>query len=365
MGDSYDGSEGHDSIDSGETSLASDSGYDSSVFDSVDEYEFNELGDFEDTEDGPIKSDAVSNSSGESDKATDGYSSNHLSEFTDVYSGEYTEDDESIRDFYGEGGNYFAEDSDEMTNDISDYRPSAVNEDFTRDVDEIELDEFPYITDSGGDDETPFDSGDDLNELDDVINIDVDKVDSKNGEGVKEKIADEKAEETEEMGGILAEKKDVDESTGFLTLEERAGLQKETNWTDDIIDSIGSLEEAQVYKEADLKETEIDGKTCLIREDIDLSIQDEFGRTNLERMSEGLAPIREDGSKIELHHIGQKADSPLAELTMQEHRGKGNDSILHDKTKESDIDRPAFDGERQAHWEARAKELSREMLFSL
>lgn len=34
--------------------------------------------------------------------------------------------------------------------------------------------------------------------------------------------------------------------------------------------------------------------------------------------------------------------SPLAELTTQEHRGKGNDTILHDKQKETEIDRGEF-----------------------
>ena len=43
-------------------------------------------------------------------------------------------------------------------------------------------------------------------------------------------------------------------------------------------------------------------------------------------------------------------------MTTQEHRGKGNDTILHDKQKESEIDRIAFSKERENHWEARAEE---------
>lgn len=35
------------------------------------------------------------------------------------------------------------------------------------------------------------------------------------------------------------------------------------------------------------------------------------------------------GHPYELHHIGQKNDSPLAILTQEEHRGKGNDKIWH------------------------------------
>ena len=49
-----------------------------------------------------------------------------------------------------------------------------------------------------------------------------------------------------------------------------------------------------------------------------------------ERMKNGLSPLTKKGDTVELHHIGQKQDSPLAELATQEHRGKGNYAILHD-----------------------------------
>lgn len=141
-----------------------------------------------------------------------------------------------------------------------------------------------------------------------------------------------------------------------LTEEEKAKLKELTGWSDEIIDAIGSMEEAEIYMKAGLKEVEINGKKCLIRDDIDWDQKDEMGRTNKERAEQGLSPITKDGKTVELHHIGQHADSPLAELTPEEHRGKGNDTILHDKTKESEIDRQAFAGERSSHWEARAQE---------
>ena len=59
------------------------------------------------------------------------------------------------------------------------------------------------------------------------------------------------------------------------------------------------------------------------------------------------------GEEIELHHIGQKPDNPLAELTLKEHRGIGNDGILHDKTKETEINRIEFAKERRDHWKGR------------
>ncbi len=129
----------------------------------------------------------------------------------------------------------------------------------------------------------------------------------------------------------------------------------ETGWSDEIVDSISCQEEYEIYKNADLTEMEVGGKTCLVRNDIDWEQKDAMGRTNKERAEQGLSPVNKDGKAIELHHIGQRADSPLAELTTQEHRGKGNDTILHDKTKESEIDRTAFATERSEHWEARIK----------
>ena len=140
-----------------------------------------------------------------------------------------------------------------------------------------------------------------------------------------------------------------------LNEEEKARIKEETGWSDEIVDAISSMEEYEVYKKAGLVEAEIDGRPCLINPNIDMDQTDAFGRTNKERMEAGLAPLDKDGNPIELHHIGQHADSPLAELTQEQHRGKENYGILHDTKKESEIDRPAFDGERQEHWKARAE----------
>jgi hypothetical protein len=116
------------------------------------------------------------------------------------------------------------------------------------------------------------------------------------------------------------------------------------------------MEEYELYKEAGLVYAEIDGKPCLINPNIDMDQKDEHGRTNKELMENGLAPLDKDGKPIELHHIGQKPDSPLAELTQEQHRGKGNDEVLHDKSGDSQIDRGEFQKERSAHWESRAEQ---------
>lgn len=142
-----------------------------------------------------------------------------------------------------------------------------------------------------------------------------------------------------------------------LTTEEKKLIKDETGWSDKIVNSIGSMKEYEIYKNADLIESEINGKPCLIKSDIDMSRKDTMGRNNNERMSQGLAPLDNNGEPVELHHIGQKNDSPLAELTREEHRGVQNDSILHDKTIESQIDRNRFNTERANHWKGRAEEV--------
>lgn len=141
-----------------------------------------------------------------------------------------------------------------------------------------------------------------------------------------------------------------------LTNKGKKQIKKETDWPNEIIDAIGPWKEYEIYKNAGLVEAEIYGKKCLIRNDIDWEQKDAMGRTNKERAEQGLSPLNKDRKIIELHHIGQHADSPLAELTQEEHRGKGNDTILHNKTKESEIDRQAFAVERSEHWVARTQE---------
>lgn len=150
----------------------------------------------------------------------------------------------------------------------------------------------------------------------------------------------------------IKEKKDI--SPG-LTEQEKEKIKEQTGWSDKILDSIRSMEEAEIYMEADLKEVEIGDEKCLIRDDIDWNQVDEKGRTNQERVERGLAPLDQKGDAIQLHHIGQRADSLLAELTFEEHRCDGNDTILHDKTKETETHGAGntWDSERQNYWKER------------
>jgi len=141
-----------------------------------------------------------------------------------------------------------------------------------------------------------------------------------------------------------------------LSDETRERLKK-LGFPKEVLDIIGSEAEARIYEEANLEPAQVNGKDALIRTDLNYDQKDTFGRTNLERMKLGLAPLDAEGRPIELHHIGQKPDSPLAELTRDEHRGKGNDNVLHNKLKESEINREDFDKERKEYWKARAEQI--------
>ena len=141
-----------------------------------------------------------------------------------------------------------------------------------------------------------------------------------------------------------------------LSQEQKERIKEETGWSDVIVDSIGSEDECKVYRDAGLVEKEVDDRKCLVSPNIDMEQKDAFGRTNKERMEQGLAPLDKNGNPMELHHIGQHNDSPLAELTQDQHRGKDNYSVLHDTKKESEIDRASFNDERANHWKARAED---------
>jgi hypothetical protein len=105
--------------------------------------------------------------------------------------------------------------------------------------------------------------------------------------------------------------------------------------------------------------TEFQGNRVYQRNDlIDPSRVDARGRSNLDRMQQGLAPIGSDGKSINLHHTIQTNDSPLVEITATMHQQ--NSAILHinPNTVPSGIDRSAFDTFREEYWINRAKDFA-------
>lgn len=125
-------------------------------------------------------------------------------------------------------------------------------------------------------------------------------------------------------------------------------IQENSNFSPEINNFIRNPNELNIYK--GLSEIDINNNKFLQKNDIDISAKDDFGMTNQERMHLGKSPIGNDGKPIELHHIGQKNDSPLAELTKTEHQN--NYSMLHQPQK-SEIDRNVFDNFREQYWKDR------------
>jgi len=154
---------------------------------------------------------------------------------------------------------------------------------------------------------------------------------------------------------------------GGLTDEEKAKIKDETGWSDEIIDCIQNMKQYEILKNAGLKEVEINGRKCLIKENIDLDYTDEDGISNRDRIARGLSPLDSNtGKPLELHHLGQKKDSPLVELTEEEHRtgdlgnGKKNHSLWHRSGAESEVhgEGSTWDVERKAYWKTRSQQIS-------
>lgn len=154
-----------------------------------------------------------------------------------------------------------------------------------------------------------------------------------------------------------------------MTLVEPLKIKAQTHWPDEIITAVASMEEAKIYMKAGLKAARIGNRWALIRSDINWSdysvrrntwLKDKLADyskwvdyNNADLIGEGFPPRDMNGDPYELHHIGQRQDSPFAELTWAEHMGDGNNTILHQAGKESEIDRQMFDHEKSDYWEAR------------
>ena len=144
-----------------------------------------------------------------------------------------------------------------------------------------------------------------------------------------------------------------------LTEQEKQEIKDKTGWSDKIVNAIRTKEEAQVYIDAGLVEGEVNGKPALLQPNIDGKACNEPkwpDWSNKDLAEEGYPPRDKNGRPYELHHIGQNPDSPLAELTYEQHHCDGNFKILH-TFDESSIDRMQFNKERKEYWSERSKSL--------
>ena len=135
-----------------------------------------------------------------------------------------------------------------------------------------------------------------------------------------------------------------------LTMNEAAAIQMESGYPLDVIKEFHTVKEYEAFRNANLSPTMVGNKSALIKTDIDLTRIDAKGRTNLERMKQGLAPKDASGISYDLHHIGQKKDGTLAILTRSEH----DNPAIHGFLQRSEAHAPGtnWDAERQAFWKA-------------
>ena len=140
-----------------------------------------------------------------------------------------------------------------------------------------------------------------------------------------------------------------------LSMNEAAIIQRESRIPLNIIKEFQSFEQYEIIRDSGMYGGIVDGAPALIR-DIDLNFIDEMGRTNLQRMEQGLAALDpETGLAYELHHMGQTQDATMAILTQAEHRGVGHHAIWHDLISDSVVDHGAvWTAQREAFWKSLA-----------
>lgn len=159
------------------------------------------------------------------------------------------------------------------------------------------------------------------------------------------------------IGGVSEYNKLKSQTINGLKLNDVARISKETGWPSSLIKEFQSVDQYEICRNSRLQYVDVGGRGLLIPPEINLNFTDEFGRTNLQRMQSGLAALDKSGKSYELHHLGQRMDSPLAVLSQAQHRGKLNYSIWHETSKDynSKIDREIFGEERADIWRALSK----------
>jgi hypothetical protein len=163
----------------------------------------------------------------------------------------------------------------------------------------------------------------------------------------------------DELNLVEKEESVIENKHESLTDQEKQEIKERTGWSDKIVDHIRTKEEAEIYIDAQLVEGEVNGKPALLQPNIDGEACNDPkcpDYSNKELAQEGFPPRDKSGRPLELHHIGQNPDSPLAELTYEQHRGNGNFKILH-TFEDSSIDRIEFNKERKEYWIERSKSL--------
>ena len=89
---------------------------------------------------------------------------------------------------------------------------------------------------------------------------------------------------------------------------------------------------------------------------IDPNATNANGVTNKELMKSGNAPYGPDGNRINLHHIDQTDNGPMAELSQTYHQQDYNDLHTNTGKSASSIDRGRFKYWKKKYWENRSND---------
>ena len=138
-----------------------------------------------------------------------------------------------------------------------------------------------------------------------------------------------------------------------LTMNEVALILRESKYPLSILRNIHSMEEYEIYKKSNLLVNTVNKNKALVQSiDWDFVGDAADGRTNWQRVIDGLSPLDPTGKPYELHHIGQHNDSPLAILTNAVHHSSENFSVLHGNTGKciSEVNRIGFEKIREDFW---------------
>jgi HNH/ENDO VII superfamily nuclease len=105
------------------------------------------------------------------------------------------------------------------------------------------------------------------------------------------------------------------------------------------------------------RKTQRGDKTVYQRDDlIDPCRVNLDGTTNLQQMQLGNAPYGSDGQRINLHHMLQTDEGPLAEMTQTFHQNNKDAIHINPSSMPTGIDRGSFRNWKRQYWKQRARD---------
>ena len=114
------------------------------------------------------------------------------------------------------------------------------------------------------------------------------------------------------------------------------------------LESSSSVPEKKAAKEKKWNAKHVEGRKVYQRDDLfDPDRVDDYGKTNIERMQKGNAPVGYDGEEVNLHHLTQDEPGSMAELGSVFH--SENDRLLHIYTNQYDKSYKGPDGVRHRY----------------